>query len=117
MTSGGVIDFNHLEKYVAGDDALRDEILEIFADQVALLLDQFDVFQTDEAWKNTAHTLKGASRGVGAWKLGEICEDAENLIGPAPGKQESRATLLVSLRVMASDAMDEARRFRLAAAI
>ncbi len=115
--TGGVIDFDHLEKYVAGDEALRDEILEIFADQVALLLDQFDVFQTDEAWKNTAHTLKGASRGVGAWRLGKVCEEAESLVGPAPGKQEGRATLLVTLRVMASDAIDEAKRFRLAAAI
>ena len=112
-----MIDFNHLEKYVAGDDSLRDEILEIFSDQVALLLDQFDVFQPDEAWKNTAHTLKGASRGVGAWKLGEICEQAETLVGASAGKHEARATLLVTLRVMASDAIDQAKRFRLAAAI
>ena len=117
MTAGGMIAFDHLEKYVVGDDMLRDEILEIFSEQVCLLLEKFDVFQTDEAWKNTAHTLKGAARGVGAWSLGKICEEAENMIGAAPGKQEARATLLVSLRVMASDAIDEAKRFRLAAAI
>lgn len=117
MTSGGLIDFDHLEKYVAGDNELRDEILEIFSGQVGVLLDQFDVFQTDEAWKDTAHTLKGASRGVGAWTLGQICEDAEKLTGAAPGKREARATLLVSLRVMAADAIDEAKRFRLAEAI
>lgn len=117
MTASSIIDFNHLEKYVAGDDELRDEILEIFSDQVALLMDQFDVFQVDEEWKNTAHTLKGAARGVGAWNLGEVCQEAESLVGSSPGKQEARATLLVTLRFMASDAMDDAKRFRLAAAI
>ncbi len=116
MKVNGIIDFDHLEKYVAGDSALRDEILEIFAGQVDLHLQQFDVFQSDEAWKNTAHTLKGASRGVGAWSLGQLCEDAERLVGAAPAKQESRATLLVSLRIAANSAMEEAKRFRLAAA-
>ncbi len=111
-----VIDFAHLEKYVAGDDALRDEILQIFAEQVDNLIGQFDVFQTDENWKNTAHTLKGAARGVGAWHLGEVCEQAENLVGPAPAKQEARATTLVSLRHLAHAAVEEANGVRLAAA-
>ncbi len=113
---GSVIDFDHLEKYVAGDNALRDEILEIFSEQVEMLMQQFDVFQNDEGWRNTAHTLKGASRGVGAWTLGSLCEDAEALIGAAPAKQESRATMLVSLRHTARAAVEEARRVRLAAA-
>ncbi len=116
MKSTGVIDFDHLEKYVSGDDALRDEILDIFAGQVDILLQQFDVFQSDEGWKDTAHTLKGASRGVGAWDLGKLCEEAERLVGPARAKPESRATLLVSLRIAAQSAVDEAKHFRLAAA-
>ena len=109
MRSDGAIDFDHLEKYVAGDDALRDEILGIFAEQVRNLLEQFDVFQPDEDWKNTAHTLKGASRGVGAWALGQLCEDAEKLTGAAPAKREARATLLVSLRFQAHAALEETR--------
>jgi len=116
MNVGGDIDFDHLEKYVSGDDALRDEILDIFVGQVDLLLQQFDVFQSDEGWKDTAHTLKGASRGVGAWGLGKLCEEAEQMVGAAPAKREARATLLVSLRIAANSAMDEAKRFRLAAA-
>lgn len=113
---GRVIDFDHLEKYVAGDDALRDEILQIFIEQVESLLDQFDVFQSDESWKTTAHTLKGAARGVGAWELGRLCEEAEGLIGPTRAKQEGRATTLVSLRHMARAAIEDADRVRLRAA-
>jgi HPt (histidine-containing phosphotransfer) domain-containing protein len=30
------------------------------------------------AWKAAAHTLKGASRGVGAFALGEACQRAED---------------------------------------
>lgn len=111
-----VIDFDHLEKYVAGDDALRDEILEIFTEQVDNLIQQFDVFQTDEGWKNTAHTLKGAARGVGAWNLGTLCEEAEKMVGPAPAKQEARATTLVSLRHLARAAVEEANSLRMAEA-
>lgn len=113
---GSVIDFDHLEKYVAGDDALRDEILQIFAEQVDGLVQQFDVFQSDESWKSTAHTLKGASRGVGAWDLGRLCEEAEALIGPSRAKREARATILVSLRHMARSAVEEAERVSLRAA-
>lgn len=116
MRTNGMIDFAHLEKYVSGDDALREEILGIFSEQVRLLLDQFDVFQPDEDWKNAAHTLKGASRGVGAWALGQICEDAEKLVGPAPAKREARATLLVSLRFLAHAALEETDKSNFAAA-
>ncbi|MEO1136278.1 MAG: Hpt domain-containing protein [Pseudomonadota bacterium] len=116
MTLDNAIDFDHLEQYVAGDDALRVEILEIFSEQVGVLMDQFDVFQADEEWRATAHTLKGASRGVGAWALGSACEDAEKLVADAPAKQEARATILVTLRFLAAAALAEAERASLAEA-
>ncbi len=65
--------------------------------------------QEDSIWRDTAHTLKGASRGVGAWALGDICEDAEKLIGDIPGKKEKRAALLVSMRQLVADIIDEVR--------
>ena len=112
MTRQGPIDLVHLEKYVVGDDALRDEILSIFDDQAALLSDQFDVDQTDEGWRNTAHALKGASRGIGAWALGDLCEQAEELIGQTAGKTEKRAAILVSMRRQITEIVEEARRLR-----
>ena len=88
-----LIDWGHLEKYVVGDVALRDEILSIFVEQANKLMAEFDASQTDEGWKMTAHSLKGASRGVGAWDIGELCEEAETMIGGVPGKCESRSAL------------------------
>lgn len=116
MTLNSAIDFDHLEQYAAGDDELRAEILDIFSSQVVTLMEEFDVFQSDEEWHMTAHTLKGASRGVGAWSLGSACEDAEKLVGAAPAKQEARATILVSLRFLAAAAVAEAKQATLAEA-
>lgn len=114
MHTNDIIDMDHLNKYVMGDDALRDEILEIFVEQINLMLSQFDVQQSDESWTLTAHTLKGAARGVGAWSIGELCEKAEALIGAAPAKTESRASMLVSLRSLCVSVVEETQRFKLA---
>ena len=73
---------------------------------------QFSIEQTDEGWRNTAHALKGAARGVGAWELGDLCERAEELIGPAPGKIEQRAALLVSIRRKIAETVASARELR-----
>lgn len=108
--TGGLIDYQHLDKYVSGDAALRDEILEIFAEQLEMLVLRFDALQHDNDWKDTAHTLKGAARGVGAWELGMLGERAEELVGAAPGKAEARASLLVSIRHKAGEVLAEARR-------
>ncbi len=107
-----MIDLDHLDKYVAGDAGLRDEILEIFAEQASVLGEQFNVSATDEGWRNVAHALKGASRGVGAWALGDLCEEAEYLIGEIAGKAERRAAILVSIRQKIDSALAEVRRLR-----
>ncbi len=112
MSANALIDRDHLEKYVAGDNALRDEILSIFVEQAEKLIAQFDISQTDEDWKNTAHALKGAARGVGVWALGDNCEEAETLIGDAPAKLEARSTLLVSMRQNLNASIDEVLKLR-----
>jgi len=113
MTKTNVlIDWDHLEKYVVGDDALRDEILTIFVEQAGKLVAQFDAAQTDEGWKTTAHTLKGAARGVGAWDLGALCEEAEDVIGGVPGKRETRSALLISIRRKLNATIGAAKELR-----
>lgn len=107
-----MIDLDHLEKYVAGDIGLRDEILSIFADQAESLGEKFSVAATDEGWRNTAHALKGASRGVGAWALGDLCEEAEEMVGAIAGKNERRAAILVSIRQKVGQTLSEVRRLR-----
>jgi len=111
-----MIDEGHLDKYVCGDAALRDEILSIFVEQAGKLLSQFDTMLADEHWRDVAHALKGAARGVGAWALGDLCEEAEMLVGETSGLAERRASLLVSLRHMAKSAVDDAHALMVEAA-
>lgn len=76
------IDLEHLEKYVFGDRALLDEILSIFIEQASALIRRMNIEAEDADWREAAHTLKGASRGVGAFRLGDLAAEAESMIGP-----------------------------------
>jgi len=75
----GAVDFGHLERFAAGDDAVIDEVLEIFRQQAAIWASLID--PASEGWRDAVHTVKGASRGIGAFQLGDACERAEQ-IGP-----------------------------------
>lgn len=106
------IDLQHLELYIGGDVALRDEILTIFDEQAELWLAKLDPEEEDEVWRDAAHALKGAARGVGAWEIGDLCEEAEDLVGGAPEKVAKRQALLERIAQGLSDAVSEARRLR-----
>ncbi|MFQ5563090.1 MAG: Hpt domain-containing protein [Parvularculaceae bacterium] len=112
MTKAALIDLDHLEKYVAGDDALRDEILLIFEEQVDNWIRLLNPHQADEVWREAAHALKGASRGVGAWAAGDLCEEAESLIGPDKHDPVARAALLKELRANLDAVLNHAKELR-----
>ncbi len=69
------MDFAYLENFAAGDDDVVDEVLALFREQSliwgAMLL------PGHEGWRDAVHTLKGSSRGVGAFQLGDACEACE----------------------------------------
>jgi HPt (histidine-containing phosphotransfer) domain-containing protein len=71
----GVVDFAYLEGFAAGDDDLIDEVLALFREQSAIW---GAMLQPDhEGWRDAVHTLKGASRGIGAYQLGDACQACE----------------------------------------
>ncbi len=80
----GAVDFPYLEAYAAGDAALIEEVLSLFDEQAALWLRLLDPMGDDGAWRDGAHTLKGASAGVGAHALAAVCGEAEMAAGEAP---------------------------------
>jgi hypothetical protein len=73
----GVVDFDHLETYAAHDTAVIDEVLALFREQAGLWLKLMDPEAGGEGWRDGAHALKGASLGVGAFRLAEVCGEAE----------------------------------------
>lgn len=111
MAERDLIDLDHLDRYVAGDRSLRDEVLRIFEDQAEMWIAALDPQAEDGAWRDAAHALKGASRGVGAWGVGEICQAAEGLIGEARDEKARHETLR-RLRDQVRDTVAEVRRLR-----
>jgi hypothetical protein len=73
----GAVDFGHLETFAACDGALIDEVLAPFREQSAMWLRLLDPDGDAGAFRDAAHTLKGASLGVGAFDLAKTCEAAE----------------------------------------
>jgi hypothetical protein len=71
----GVVDFAYLETFAAGDDDVIDEVLALFREQSAIWGAMLD--PGHEGWRDAVHTLKGASRGVGAFQLGDACQACE----------------------------------------
>ncbi len=71
----GVVDFSYLEGFAAGDESVVDEVLELFREQSVIWGAMLT--PSNEGWRDGVHTLKGASRGVGAFQLGDACQACE----------------------------------------
>ena len=99
------IDREHLRKYTGDDAALFDEILSIYEDQARSLMERLNADLDDEAWRDLCHALKGASRGVGAWAVGDLAEAGEALVGEGARGSKERAILLSTLAAETSEAI------------
>ncbi|MFQ5346263.1 MAG: Hpt domain-containing protein [Rhodothalassiaceae bacterium] len=82
MSEGGaepVLDHRHLDACTEGDDALKREVLGIFARQVPDYLAAIEATREsdDESWRRAVHRLKGAARAVGARALAAEAAAAE----------------------------------------
>jgi HPt (histidine-containing phosphotransfer) domain-containing protein len=73
----GAVDFSYLEAYAGHDQRVVDEVLALFREQAEMWIRLLDPTARDQAWRDAAHTIKGAARGVGATDLAEACEAAE----------------------------------------
>jgi len=71
----GAVDFAVLERMTGGDDAITEEVLGLFAQQVALWSPLLDV--REDGWRDGVHTLRGAAAGIGAGTLASVCQTAE----------------------------------------
>lgn len=70
------IDRVHLFRMTLGDRRLQDEVLDLFDQQIALLVARMDTAPPG-AVGTLAHTLKGSARGIGAWAVVEAAEAIE----------------------------------------
>lgn len=73
----GAVDFDYLLSYAAQDLCLVEEVLGLFCEQVELWMRLMDPEGDAGAFRDGAHTLKGAALGIGARGLAEACAAAE----------------------------------------
>jgi len=69
------VDFGYLERFAAGDRTVVGEVLVLFIEQARLWRPRLVV--DDAGWRDVVHTAKGAGRGIGANRLGDVCARAE----------------------------------------
>lgn len=70
------IDLVHLAQQTMGDKALEAEVLQMFARQARLCLNEIGSGDVSKA-KAGVHRLKGAASSVGAFKVAQAAEDCE----------------------------------------
>lgn len=93
------VDMEHLSRYTGGDEALNAEVLELFDGQVTEMVGRLGTIleaRDLKGWREVTHTLKGAARGIGAFKFADAAAAAEP-INPA----ENRASALAAIETLA----------------
>ena len=83
-----ILDLGHLARQTFGDADLEREVLGLFEEQCGRLLPVIAGEGDAAVRADAAHTLKGAARAVGAWRVGEAADAVEHPLrasGPSPG--------------------------------
>lgn len=77
---GRPVDLVHLARHTFGDPDLEREVLQLFVVYAPAYLNRLKTAGDARTWRDAAHTLKGAARGIGAWGVAEQAELAERLV-------------------------------------
>jgi HPt (histidine-containing phosphotransfer) domain-containing protein len=90
-----VLDLVHLARQTFGDRDLEREVLALFEAQCRRLLPILAGAGREGERSDAAHTLKGAARAVGAWRLAALADELETAL--ATEAPESLDALLARL--------------------
>ena len=104
------IDFDHLNQYVDGDIALTKEVFGLFKNQVDMWSKALSADSDDSVWSGLTHSLKGTARAIGAIRLADVCEKAEDLIG-GNARPAARQVAVEQLEYRISRTMIEIQRW------
>jgi HPt (histidine-containing phosphotransfer) domain-containing protein len=90
------IDYGYLARFTLGNAALEREVLELFAAQTPLYVEQLRRAAAGRPWKETAHAIKGSALAVGARHLAALAQLAERLDAEADAAARERAVAAVA---------------------
>ena len=72
------IDFDHLNRYVQGDAELTRELFGLLKNQIDSWMKMISMDVDEEMFESAAHSLKGTAQAVGAMRLANLCQQAED---------------------------------------
>lgn len=106
-----VLDKAHLSAMTGADPGLASEILDLFGEQVVVWSRLLDPKEEASRWADAAHSLKGASLGIGAIRLAAACERAERAGRQAPAPSPTHAAVLLNdIKDCLGDVLEAAAR-------
>lgn len=97
------IDRAHLARYGFTDPAVEQEILGLFAEQVTGLLAALKADHSLKNWRYATHSIKGAGRSVGAWRVAKLAGALEQI---GPDAQDAHA-VIAALDDAVADALSD----------
>lgn len=74
------LDVTHLSTQAGGDEALMRQVLDLFLEHAAEVVDALATSTDPQDWRDHAHALKGSAKGVGCWAVAEAALAAEQLV-------------------------------------
>ncbi|MGE0232271.1 MAG: Hpt domain-containing protein [Flavobacteriaceae bacterium] len=99
------IDLVHLARQTFGDPDLEREVLHLFVTQSRLYLARLMSASSKKRWLESAHTIKGSARSIGAGAVADAAERAE----ATPYRKGSAAVASAAARLQAE--VEQANRF------
>ncbi|GAB4141656.1 MAG: hypothetical protein Tsb0016_09480 [Sphingomonadales bacterium] len=69
----------HLASFTGGDIVLERGLVRDYCHNARDYLAAMHAANTQKRWREVAHKLKGASRGIGCWQIAVLCETAERM--------------------------------------
>lgn len=103
------LDRAYLGRFTLGNLDLEREVLGLFAGQAPLYLQRLLDADTPQAWAEAAHTLKGASAGLGINRVARLAAAAEGLdvfsVAEGETHDQARAEVVDALRLAIDQAL------------
>jgi HPt (histidine-containing phosphotransfer) domain-containing protein len=91
ISSKHPVELFHLDSYTGGNRALNEEVVIRFESQCREMLAKLESEPGNaKTWREVAHTLKGAARGIGAFGFADAAAAAERL-HPSDQRGQARA--------------------------
>ena len=69
----------HLASFTGGDIVLERGLVRDYCHNARDYLASLHGAPSQKRWRDAAHKLKGASRGIGCWQIAMLCEAAERI--------------------------------------